>query len=144
MKAKGFTLIELMITVAVVAILAGIAIPSYRNQMLKAHRADGKTALEEIVQRQAKLRANCRFYGVRSDTTNTCGTTAALSSFAYPGTSKEGYYTLSVTLTGLGTQGYVATATATGGQTDDTACTPLTITISAANPEGVRAPTACW
>jgi type IV pilus assembly protein PilE len=44
-RPHGFTLIELMITIAVVAILAAIAFPSYQNYVLKSGRADAKSAL---------------------------------------------------------------------------------------------------
>jgi type IV pilus assembly protein PilE len=44
-KKKGFTLIELMITVAIVGILAGIAYPSYVNQVKKSRRSDATVAL---------------------------------------------------------------------------------------------------
>lgn len=44
-RKSGFTLIELMITVAIVAILAAIAYPSYIQYIRRAHRADAKTAL---------------------------------------------------------------------------------------------------
>ena len=44
-RVKGFTLIELMIAIAVVAILAAIAFPSYQNYILKSGRADAKSAL---------------------------------------------------------------------------------------------------
>lgn len=50
-KQKGFTLIELMITVAVIAILASIAIPSYREQVRKTNEAQ----LRETLMRAAEL-----------------------------------------------------------------------------------------
>ncbi|MGE8271970.1 type IV pilin protein [Stenotrophomonas sp.] len=48
--ATGFTLIELMITVAVVAILAAIALPSYQAYVRKANRAQAKADLVELAQ----------------------------------------------------------------------------------------------
>ncbi len=44
-STKGFTLIELMITVAIIGILAGIAYPSYQDSVRKSRRADAKAAL---------------------------------------------------------------------------------------------------
>ncbi|MBB3170126.1 type IV pilin protein [Simiduia aestuariiviva] len=47
---QGFTLIEIMIVVAIVAILASIAIPSYQNSVTKARRADAQAALQGLAQ----------------------------------------------------------------------------------------------
>ncbi|MBS3745013.1 MAG: prepilin-type N-terminal cleavage/methylation domain-containing protein, partial [Wenzhouxiangellaceae bacterium] len=44
-NTRGFTLIELMITVAILAILVGIALPAYQNQVQKARRADAVSGL---------------------------------------------------------------------------------------------------
>ena len=49
-KAKGFTLIELMITVAIVAILASVALPSYTSYIARAKRADARTQLVQVAQ----------------------------------------------------------------------------------------------
>lgn len=51
--AQGFTLIEVMIAVAIVAILAAIAVPSYRTYIERANRSVAKTALSEVVSRQS-------------------------------------------------------------------------------------------
>lgn len=54
--ARGFTLVELMIVVVIIAILVGIAYPLYTEQVRKAHRADGKSALMEIMQAEERYR----------------------------------------------------------------------------------------
>ena len=51
----GYTLIELMIVIAVVAILASIAYPSYQNHMIRTRYADAKVMLLEIMQQQRKF-----------------------------------------------------------------------------------------
>ncbi|HET9642692.1 MAG TPA: type IV pilin protein [Burkholderiaceae bacterium] len=58
----GFTLIELMIVVAVVAILAMIAYPSYRESVLKGRRAEGRTALAELLQQQERYMTQANTY----------------------------------------------------------------------------------
>lgn len=50
----GFTLIELMIVVAIVGILAAIAYPSYQDSVRKSRRAEGRTALMEVLQQQER------------------------------------------------------------------------------------------
>jgi type IV pilus assembly protein PilE len=55
--SKGITLIELLIVIVVVGLLAAIAIPMYTNYMLRARRADAKTALEQLRAAQEMRRA---------------------------------------------------------------------------------------
>ena len=59
----GFTLIELMITVAIIGILATIAYPSYTGYVTRAKRADGKAALLQVQLAEEKWRANHTSYG---------------------------------------------------------------------------------
>ena len=68
-KQRGFTLIELMITVAVVAILAAIALPSYQEQVRKSRRSEAISTLGELQLRQERWRANNPSYGTLSQIT---------------------------------------------------------------------------
>lgn len=54
LAASGFTLLELMITVAIVGILAAIAYPSYQDSVLKGRRAEGRAALLNLLQQQER------------------------------------------------------------------------------------------
>jgi type IV pilus assembly protein PilE len=64
---RGFTLIELMIAVAVVGILSAIAYPSYQDYVKKARRADAQTALLELVQFMERLYTANGTYLMESD-----------------------------------------------------------------------------
>ena len=60
---RGFTLIELMVTVAIVAILAGIAIPNYQQYVVRSNRAAAQSAMMDLANRQQQFLLANRAYG---------------------------------------------------------------------------------
>lgn len=133
MRNSGFTLIEVMIAVAVVAIIAAIAYPSYQRQMARTTRADAHAALTTLANRQEQY-----FYDHRSYTTDT----AALG-LASPYLTESGHYRITVAAADGGiTNGFTATATAQGIQASrDASC--LTLTINHRGEQG-GASADCW
>lgn len=61
-RERGFTLIELMITVAIVAILASIALPSYQEYVKRGHRAAAQSEMMDIANLQQQLLLANRSY----------------------------------------------------------------------------------
>lgn len=138
-NARGFTLIEMVIAVAIVAILAAIAVPSYQESVRKSRRPDGMAALLKLQLAQEKFRANCRFYAENLTTTgNTCGTKSADSSLKFSDTSEEGFY--SIAITAASGNGYTITADPVGSQAADSDCDPLQYVY----PAGTKTPAGCW
>jgi type IV pilus assembly protein PilE len=140
----GFTLIELLIALAIMGLISMVAYPSYQKSVLKTHRADGVAAALAVQVAQEKFRASCPFYAQSLGSTNTCGSTAALSTVQASSTSPEGYYTLSIVASSATGNAYTINAAPTGTQASDTDCSPLRITFNATNPNGLKSPTGCW
>ena len=61
-KSRGFTLIELMVTVVIVAILASIAIPSYRQYVIRSHRRAAQAEMADIATRELQYFAANRAF----------------------------------------------------------------------------------
>lgn len=66
-KTRGFTLIELMIAVAVIGILVAIAYPSYTNSLVKGNRANAKSFLLEVAQKQQQFLLDNRAYATKAE-----------------------------------------------------------------------------
>lgn len=67
---SGFTLIELMVTVAIMAILAAVAYPSYQESVRKAKRTEGRAALMQLMQQQERIYSQQNTYVAFSSTSS--------------------------------------------------------------------------
>lgn len=138
LRSRGFTLIELMISVAIVAILAAIAYPSYTRHVMKAHRSTGQGKLLEIMQAQE------RYF-----TTHGTYTTALKTDLGYdndPVSADGGWYTVGAAACSGSTisQCLLLTATPQKSQTADTTCGKLTLSSRGQKGSGTGSVAECW
>lgn len=160
---SGFTLIELMITVAVLSIIVAIAIPTYQNQIRHSRRTDAKTALLDLAVREEKYLSLANTYSATPANIGYTGT--------FPQNVGSGYYeiyvcmgtattstssTASCTATSAATTGtsFVVAAIANAGtsQAKDTSCQYYAVdntgtqysSNSTAGTSGTNTTSTCW
>lgn len=123
----GFTLIELMITVAIVALLAAVAYPSYTSHVKKSNRRAAQAQMLDIANRQQQFLLANKAYATKAQLTS--------SGYNLP-SDLNGKYDYDITV-GTGTvPAFTITFTASGTQASDGSLT--------FNSEGVKAPADKW
>lgn len=119
-RSLGFTLIELMIVVAIVAILLLVALPAYQDQLQKGRRTDAMAALQDVAGSMEKFMLDRSTYTIN------------LADLGYdvPMDSPEGHYRITVRAPDANCaiqSCYVLDATPQGVQVGDTKCTQFTL-----------------
>ena len=138
----GFTLVELMVTVAIVAILATIAAETYSSQVRQSRRTDARSAIMDMAGREEKL----------FSTTNAYSNVPANLGYvgAFPLTIGSGYYQINVVVPdpaqGVATATtYLITATPIGSQATDTQCASLSVNqLGVQTFTGTGTQQTCW
>ncbi len=130
-QAKGFTLIELMIVVAIVGILASVAMSFYGDNVIAANRTEARAALSGTAGSLEKCKS---LYGVYN---------SANCNVAFPIDTESSYYEITAVLTG---STFALTATPQTGtpQANDADCTTLTLSNTGIKGATGADPTVCW
>jgi len=135
---KGFTLVELMITVVVIAILAMIAVPAYNDSVKKARRTDGKSSLTAAASRQEQYFLDNKTYA------------STMSQMGSSSSSIDGHYTLAVATPTAGCPIATCFELQANPIDEDKQCQKLTLTSTGVRgvTTGTAAPTNtaenCW
>jgi len=134
--SQAFTLIELLIVVAIIGLLSAIAIPSYRNSVLRSGRAEAKGELMVVASDQERYFSSNNSYVLDA--------TPLITTDGTDRTTTNALYEITIAACGAGIAScFIATATPQGDQANDD-CTTLTV-----NSVGVRGATGdtvdeCW
>jgi type IV pilus assembly protein PilE len=128
-RSGGFTLLELLVVMTVVAILASVAIPSYQQSVMRSRRTDARVAMNALATRLERCFTQFGTYDAED------------CDIESPADSPEGFYQVSVVRDAAA---YALTAEPQGAQADDTACGTLSMTSTGLRAATGETPDRCW
>ncbi|OWQ45876.1 hypothetical protein CDL60_18695 [Roseateles noduli] len=136
-RSRGFSLIELLTVLAIVAVLAALTLPGFRDQVMKGRRAEAREALQTIQLAQERFRSRSPRYADR------------LEDLGQPATTRSSLYRLRIVQADA--TRYQVEAVAQGNQLGDRRCRVLTLrlefgatTSTGFDDQGVEQAAACW
>ncbi|MBM4218719.1 MAG: type IV pilin protein [Gammaproteobacteria bacterium] len=141
---RGLSLVELVVVIMIVGVLAAVAIPSYRNYVIRSQRSDAKDALLALATQLEKHYLQCNDYGDTLGVAPNCAGRVVQGADA----SENGWYAL--TIVAPDATGFTVTATAVAGenQAQDLDCASFSVTDrgvrSALNDGGDDNTAECW
>lgn len=136
MNKNGFTLVELLVTIAIVAILSAVAYPSYLTHVQKTRRTEAQSELIELANRQEMYYLDHHVYATDLD--------SDLGMGADPLITENGYYSIKTSSAVSTAFGFTLTATAINAQAADSDCATLSITQAHAKNATNANGTNCW
>ncbi len=136
-RKRGFTLIEIMIVVAIIGILSAIAFPAYQQYVRKSRRVDAKNAVLDMAAREERYFATNNKYSIKgTDFGFSTDTAIAVT------TGSKSYYALTITQTA--TSDFTVTAAPTGTQTADTCNSYIINSLGVQSNSGGASTADCW
>ena len=159
---SGFTLVELLIVVTLVGILAAVALPSYRNHVLRTHRTVAKTALVDLASRQESFYVDRKAYSSalsdfglqtyvsRDNSTSASSSSESVYKISIASLSLSACPAPSATVTAITSTealsgvGYTLVAQPVGSQTSDSSCGSICLRSTGVKLSSAGTAATCW
>lgn len=139
-RHAGFTLLELMVSMTIVAITAAVALPTYRESVLKTNRSDAQITMASLAMLQE------RFYFTHNHYTGDFADLIESAESGDPVASEKGHYSIALAVSNNGRE-WTMEASAVDEQADDHNCAKMTVTSKGKKSSynnNAAASTGCW